>query len=196
MSSDEDINVLNFSARVVSKYSGDKVRQFVVSFYLSDNTLSIYEMAVPNSGFRPGKFLQRTRVRNSFTKKFFEEKDFYIGAEIGVSGRIFELIDAAQHTLCLMEANADDFPEANIEHVIHELNDAISKKKDEKIDIVELFESRDGNKTGFVTVSEAKEIFQMFLPLITKHAVVTLTRAFERDQGKYEYNILLQNLII
>lgn len=195
MSDEDDINVLNFTARVISNFSGDKVRKFVVSFYLTDHTLSIYEMAVPNSGFRPGKFLQRTRVRNAFTKKFFEESDFYIGAEIGVSGRTFELMDAAKHTLCLMEANADDFPEANIEHVIQELYDACLKKADD-INIKTLFESKDSDNTGFVTVSDAKEIFQMFLPLITKHAIITLTRAFERDQGKYEYNFLLQNLNI
>lgn len=195
MTDEDDVNVLNFTARVISKFSGDKVRKFVVSFYLMDHTLSIYEMAVPNSGFRPGKFLQRTRVRNALTKRFFQESDFYVGAKIGVSGRIFELQDAATHTLCLMEADADNFPEANIEHVIGELKSACLKMAD-KIDIRALFESKDTDKTGLVPVSDAKEIFSMFLPNITNHAIITLTRAFERDQGQYEYSYLIQNMNI
>lgn len=92
-----------------------------------------------------------------------------------------------------MEANADDFPEANIEHVMNELNDACLKMAD-KLDIRDLFESKDNNKTGFVAVSDAREIFQQYLPLISKHAVFTLTRAFERDHDNYEYTFLLQNL--
>jgi hypothetical protein len=118
---DESTQVLNFSSKLISDYPEDRRRQFVVSYYLCDKTMAIFETIVPNSGFRGGKFLQRTRVRDPTTKKFFEGDAFYIGARIFVSGRTFELLDAAPHTLCLMEAHSDDFPEANLPLVIRKL---------------------------------------------------------------------------
>ena len=40
----------------------DRERRFVVSFYVADQTLSVYEPVVPNSGLQGGKFLERARV--------------------------------------------------------------------------------------------------------------------------------------
>ena len=185
---DENTQVLNFSAKMISDYPEDRRRQFVVSYYLCDKTMAIFEMQVPNSGFRAGKFLQRTRVRDPKTKQFFEPSAFYVGAKIHCSGRVFELLDAAPHTLCLMEAHSDEFPEADISNVIQNL---IGICQQTTRDIRALFEEKDTRKTGFVQVEDAKELFKQFVPQITPHAVLTLVRAFEKDDGTYEYNLLL-----
>ncbi|KAJ1474441.1 hypothetical protein T484DRAFT_3261091 [Baffinella frigidus] len=47
----------------------DSKRRFVVSYYMADNTISIYEPPVSNSGFTGGKFLDRNRVRKHGTAK-------------------------------------------------------------------------------------------------------------------------------
>ncbi|OHT06166.1 hypothetical protein TRFO_25861 [Tritrichomonas foetus] len=185
---DENTQVLNFSAKMISDYPEDRRRQFVVSYYLCDKTMAVFEMQVPNSGFRAGKFLQRTRVRDPKTKQFFEPSAFYVGAKIHVSGRNFELLDAAPHTLCLMEAHADDFPEADITTVIQNLiNVCMQTTKSVRA----IFEEKDPRKTGFVSIDDAKAIFKQFVPQITPHAVITLTRACEHDDGTYEYTLLL-----
>jgi hypothetical protein len=186
---DESTQVLNFSSKLVSDYPEDRRRQFVVSYYLSDKTMSIFEIIVPNSGFRGGKFLQRTRVRDPQTGQFFEASAFYIGAQIQVSARVFDLLDAPPHTLNLMEAHSDDFPEANITTVVSNL--ATSALQDTK-SIRDLFETYDNRKSGFVGLDEAKAIFAKFVPPLTKHAVVTLARAFDKNDGTYDYGLLLK----
>jgi hypothetical protein len=151
--------------------------------------MAIFEEIVPNSGFKGGKFLQRTRVRDPETGQFFEPSAFYIGAFIRCSARVFELLDAAPHTLNLMEAHSDDFPEANITTVVQSLTSiALQDTKS----VRELFEAYDPQKTGYVGIDEAKQIFAKFVPKITKHAVLTLARAFDKGDGTYEYALLLK----
>jgi hypothetical protein len=191
MVDDESTQVLNFQAKLISDYPEDRRRQFVVSYYLSDRTLSIFEIQVPNSGFRGGKFLQRTRVRDPTTKKFFEPHAFYVGAKIQVSARTFELLEAAPHTFGLMESRADDFPEADITHVVKHLVDVL---QGETGTLRSAFEKYDPRGTGFVSVAEANEVYSKFIPKLTRHAVLTLTRAFDRNNGTYEYGILLKYL--
>jgi len=116
--------VLNFSAKMASDYPEDRRRMFVVSYYLADKTMAVFEADVPNSGFRHGKFLQRMRARDPATNKYFEPSAFYVGAKILVAAQTFDLIDAAPHTFCVMEAHADEFPESAITHVIQRLIDA------------------------------------------------------------------------
>jgi hypothetical protein len=191
MVDDESTQVLNFSAKLISDYPEDRRRQFVVSYYLSDRTLSIFEVQVSNSGFRGGKFLQRTRVRDPTTKKFFEPHSFYVGAKIQVSARTFELLEAAPHTFGLMESRADDFPEADVTQVVKHLIDVL---QGETSSLRSAFEKYDPRGTGFVSVEEAKEIYSKFIPKLTRHAVLTLTRAFDRNNGTYDYGLLLKYL--
>lgn len=47
----------------------DSKRRFVVSFYMADSSVAVYEPPVSNSGFLGGKFLQRQRVRRHGTAK-------------------------------------------------------------------------------------------------------------------------------
>jgi fumarylacetoacetate (FAA) hydrolase family protein len=151
--------------------------------------MAIFETIVPNSGFRAGKFLQRTRVRDPMTNQFFEPSAFYVGAKIHVSGRVFDLLDAAPHMLCLMEAHSDDFPEANITAVIQKLIQICLQTTKS---VRSLFEEFDAQKTGHVGVDEGKQIFAQFVLDITKHAAITLTRAFDKNDGTYDYGLVLQ----
>ena len=44
--------ILRFSAELISALPVDKYRKFIISYYLEDDTLSIFEPARPNSGMR------------------------------------------------------------------------------------------------------------------------------------------------
>ena len=46
-----DRYILRFGARMISKIKENNERVFVITIYLSDDTISVYEMAVRNSGF-------------------------------------------------------------------------------------------------------------------------------------------------
>ena len=187
MLDDENTQVLNFKAKMLSDYPEDRRRQFMISYYLSDKTMAIFEAAIPNSGFRSGKFLQRTRIRNPATKQFYEPSAFYIGAKIQAAGRVFELLDAAPHTFCLMEARADEFPDADLGSVISRIKQICMG---ETKDLRKLFEERDDSASGFISMADAEDVLSKFVPKISPHAVKTVLRAYENN-GQFEYNPLL-----
>jgi len=54
---DNDKKILRFTARFNTRVPEDFDRRFIISFYLSDDTISIYEPLQKNSGIIPGKFL-------------------------------------------------------------------------------------------------------------------------------------------
>lgn len=186
---DEQVQVLNFSAKLVTKNKDDQIRKFVVSFYLFDQTIGIFEELVPNSGFRHGKFLQKTRVKNPATKQFFAPGDFYVGAKITVASRVFELTAAAELALALMESNPDDFPEADLTFVLPRLGEAV---KTTGKDLRGMFEAK--AKDGKMTVADAMTVLEQFVPkMMTKHSAITITRGFDRD-GFFAYEEVLKFL--
>ena len=42
----------------------DKERRFIISFYLADDTISVFENQQRNSGFMEGKFLERKKYKS------------------------------------------------------------------------------------------------------------------------------------
>ena len=61
---DNDKKILRYTARFNTKVPEDFDRRFIISFYLADDTISIYEPAQKNSGIIPGAFLKRNRYKN------------------------------------------------------------------------------------------------------------------------------------
>ena len=102
---------LRFTARLVSRpgrtqlTAADRARRFVLSFFLSDGTLAIYEPPVPNSGIVGGKYLERCKAYKADGERI-AEKDLWVGATIEAFSRLFELIDADEWTLKTMECNS------------------------------------------------------------------------------------------
>lgn len=103
----------------VTPLRDDKMRRFVVTFYPCDDTMSITEENIPNSGFPGGAFLKRSRVPKpetglSVRPEFYSATDFYIGAEIRASGKLFVLTDADRFVLTFMEQHQDMYPSKNL----------------------------------------------------------------------------------
>jgi hypothetical protein len=55
---------IHFASKLVSDLPENQPRKFMISFFLSDHTIQNLEAPVVNSGFKPGKFLQRTLIKN------------------------------------------------------------------------------------------------------------------------------------
>ena len=55
-------NQLRFVCRLDTADPIQKLRRFVVTFYLADDTISVFESSGRNSGIIGGKFLERSRV--------------------------------------------------------------------------------------------------------------------------------------
>ena len=61
---DNDKKILRYTARFNTRVPEDIDRRFIISFYLSDDSISIYEPNVKNSGIIPGPLLRRNKYKN------------------------------------------------------------------------------------------------------------------------------------
>ena len=105
-----DSNVLRYMASLDTEKAIDADRRFIVSYYLSDNSLSVYEPLVRNSGIIGGKFIERSKVLkesglDSTTQRrvYYEPQDLYIGAAVSFNHHSFKLIDADEYAISYME---------------------------------------------------------------------------------------------
>ncbi|XP_040324760.1 EF-hand domain-containing family member C2-like [Herpailurus yagouaroundi] len=103
---------------------------FVISYFLSDDTISVFEPVERNSGFTGGMFLKRMRVKKpgqevfkSELSEYIQAKDLYIGARVNLNGYLFHLLNADEYTLRYMEENSDQFPMSSIELVLQKLKE-------------------------------------------------------------------------
>jgi hypothetical protein len=65
---DNDRKILRFSAVLDSRKPEDKLRKFVLAYYLADDTIAVFEPPQRNTGILGGKFLERRRLKKPQAK--------------------------------------------------------------------------------------------------------------------------------
>jgi len=76
----------------------DMDRKFVITFYLSDDTVAIFEPPQQNSGIIGGKFLERSQMKNPETGENFAPFEFVIGECVELNKYRFRLLDCDEFT--------------------------------------------------------------------------------------------------
>ncbi|GAB9465792.1 hypothetical protein Gpo141_00003185 [Globisporangium polare] len=92
-----DRMLLRFSAKMISSRKEQQQRRFIITFFLTDDTISIYEPEQRNSGVVNGKFLERGRYKGN-DGVHFGLSHFAIGSELAFNSHRFEIIDADDYT--------------------------------------------------------------------------------------------------
>ncbi len=65
-------------------------RRFILSFFLSDDSISIFEPAQKNSGIVEGKFLERGKYKHSDKPdSYITPSDMAIGGSVKINGYSF-----------------------------------------------------------------------------------------------------------
>jgi len=82
----------------------DMDRKFVITFYLSDDTISIFEPPQQNSGIIGGKFLERCQILNPETGQNYSPFDFTVGAVVELNRYKFRLLDSDEFTRKYLES--------------------------------------------------------------------------------------------
>ncbi|XP_019909313.2 EF-hand domain-containing protein 1 isoform X2 [Esox lucius] len=111
---ENDHRVLRYAARMDSQNPHDEGRRFVLSYFLSNDMISIFEKSTRNSGIIGGRFLEKTRIPKpgSTTEKpeFYGPGDFAIGATVEVFRHRFVLTNADRYVLTYLESISDQIP--------------------------------------------------------------------------------------
>mmetsp|Transcript_27583 Transcript_27583/g.69988 ORF Transcript_27583/g.69988 Transcript_27583/m.69988 type:complete len:817 (-) Transcript_27583:10-2460(-) len=90
---------LRFLARFESPRAKEDVdRKFIVAFWLADDTVSVFEPPLSNSGIIGGKFLERCEQINVQTGERFTFLDFVVGDTVIVNSFEFRIIDCDKFT--------------------------------------------------------------------------------------------------
>lgn len=100
---------LRFLAKFVNPAPEDLERLFIITYYMADDTLGIFEKFQRNSGFIGGKFLERSRVKNPDTKEYYKAEDFQVSNRLNINRQIFELIEVDKFTENFMKSNPQVF---------------------------------------------------------------------------------------
>lgn len=82
----------------------DSDREFVIMFYMNDETVQIHEPPCRNSGVLGGKFLRRDKWKNS-AGELLSPKDCQIGGQIVINGYNFAVTGADEATIKWVENN-------------------------------------------------------------------------------------------
>lgn len=187
-----DNKVLRFRAKL---YRPTKVvdhhREFVVTFYLGDEHLAIYEPPQRNSGVMGGKFLDKGHHFMSCSTKSppsvecrrrFQVQDFYTGAIFALDAapdQKLELVEADEQTLVYMENQCVQYPFSNLTLILHALVESmiqiqqgpeVSKNLRHKL------------QAAFVTTDQFELLIaEQFGSPLNAQQRLTLTRAFAAE---------------
>jgi len=90
---------LRFDAAMVTQKPEDVGRKFIITLFLNDDTVMVYEPQVRNSGIVSGKFLEKTKYKNKLEAgRFFEPQDFLIGKLVEVNSYRFRVQEHDERT--------------------------------------------------------------------------------------------------
>ncbi|XP_018531509.1 EF-hand domain-containing protein 1 [Lates calcarifer] len=122
---ENDHKVLRYSARLESQNPEDESRRFILSYFLSDDMISIFEKSTRNSGIIGGKFLEKTRIPKPGctveNPEFYSPADFAIGATVEVFSHRFVLTDADHYVLKYLESNSSQIPSETLDSLRQKL---------------------------------------------------------------------------
>lgn len=152
---------------------------------MADDTISIFEPAVQNSGISSGKFLERGKIAKPVpdpkinTTNYYKYCDLHVGAILDIHGRRFLLEEADEYTHTYMENNKHIFLMADIDILMESLGKQITVSKEDLSEIMKKYSVREGvlDANGLVLV--VRELGLKY----SDHQGIALKRWLQREKG-------------
>jgi len=170
--------ILRFKAQLQTSKPEDLERRFVIEFFRSDDTVKVFEIRTPNSGFVGGKFLERTKLKNPETQDWFTAKEFFVGAEPKVNGFHFKIIEADESTMNHMESESGTFRFASVEDILKKLAQVLWNRKASR---TKTFRFIDKNHDRYIDRYEFQEMMRCYGWQLTEHELLTLWRHYDTN---------------
>merc|ERR1719313_2791536 len=145
---ENDRKILRFMARLDTDTPEDQGRIFVIKYYLSDDTVAVFEPPQKNSGVVGGKFLERTRIKKNNSHEYYNQADFYTGAVLECNHFRFVLYQADEYSLSYMESDPESHPMSDITYIAEQLAPVLKEKAEV---LSTAFKAADPSGSGFVS---------------------------------------------
>lgn len=177
--------VLRFTAKMAESDNyvlspSDASREFILSYFVSDDTLSVFEPPQRNSGIVGGKFLERCEVMHAGSHTPVRQNDLCIGTTLTIFNRKFNLVNADEYTLNYMEANPDMFPSSDVDAVVAQAKQSIPGNEDA---VRSAFIETDVDGTGSLGVAELEAALRKAGLALNPQQVLTLARSLDKDKS-------------
>ena len=194
----KDKHILRFSAKMISSDPENEDRQFLISFFCGDETIQVFEIAGKNTGRESCKFLERQKIKNPYTNRYYTEKDFKLGNLIYVNTYIFKLIQSDEYTRKYMESNSDIFIDSNIRNIIDRirLGSKYNNFQDYQDFLVHLLYAIDPKGNHFATKEDIIEGFKSFKIFLSEQETGTLLSKLRSADNKYSMEDLFNCLTL
>ncbi|XP_974278.2 EF-hand domain-containing family member C2 [Tribolium castaneum] len=178
-----DSHILRFEARMLSKIPENCTRHFVISYYLADDTIAVFERGIRNSGFDTKEFFARRSValpnQGVYTSKppiTYKSQDMYVGATLIINSFKFVLIDADEYALRYMEIHDHQYPKANIKVIMGKIRE---KLRPTYKDFVAENMPKESTTIPYDTLKA--KLLGILGDDFTEHEMITIARAFPGD---------------
>ena len=156
----QDKHIMRYYSKLISPIPSDAERSFIVSVFCRDDSVQIFEMAGKNSGRESGKFMERQKVKNPYTQKYYSQNDFVKGKNIYVNKYIFRLLECDEYTKKYMIDNPDIFKDSDLDTVVGRIRGGATEFKNIEDYAVEFLKKIDPDSKHYVTVDRIKEAFK------------------------------------
>lgn len=176
--------LLRYKAEMNDPKEADKTREFVIQYYLENDTVQIMEPPLRNTGHKGGVFLTRCKLPVPI-----EAKDLYLGASVSILSHKFNILDADLYTLKFMESHTEIWEQCN-----HPLIMKRVKQKKEAIKKVLLLSP--GLSSEFLDLNSMQAIFDKANCILLKQEVCTIFRQIDLARsGSVKMSKLLRYII-
>jgi hypothetical protein len=187
-------NTLRFLARIITKDPIQADRRFIISYFLSDDSILVHEPPVKNSGINGGKFLERMKIKkpdhppySTQLPEYYSYKDLFVGAVLILNNFQFKLYDADEYCYKYMEKNSNMFPCSSIHSVLRRLQSILDGDK-----IAQLENSLMKGDTFNSGLTNFNQFFSAVRNVagneLNEQEIITLSRGYSLESKKqYDY---------
>jgi len=191
--------VMRFTARWDSERPEENSRSFIISFYPSDDTVSIWETSGDgrNTGMSSGKFLERMKLVKPGTSgtrlRYYVQADFIVGSSVVAQGRKFLLTAMDEFTSRLMEVEERVGNKTKVAHVAVRLAQRITEE--ERLELEKKCKIKDRVHSGLLPIEDMMEIISSKLHGFSNSDIMKLVEMCQSGPRDFSGNVNYDDFI-
>lgn len=181
--------------KMLTSHFIDKTRIFLLSFFLEDDTMQVFEEAQYNAGLVAGTFLKRGKYindlpYNSNVPRPFSPTDIFLSNVIATNGVEFQIFEMDSQSLSVLEENPAEFPMCDAFRIAENLLDkVINLKVDLRISFIKKADKGLKWMTK-ETLMETLEDLRITNNLNDQELLTLVRRVKGKEEGQYFFHEL------